>query len=110
MDMRNEEWWTREEHQQYSDFYHYWDCQHDFGNGIDCEGGHNDYDDDDDWGNWDDDYWGDDDWMDDVECEDTWKNIEVRCSDFEMFAGEECDVSISYNPCVDDTFDCMWYG
>lgn len=38
------------------------------------------------------------------ECE--WKEFNGQCSDFMMLDGE-CNIFVSYNPCVDDHFECQ---
>jgi hypothetical protein len=109
--MREEAWWTMNE--QHMDFYMFWENYH-FGSSDDYSTG--DYDDwgtgdYDDWGN---DDWGNDDWgnWDDYsnpdECQ--WTDLLVQCSDFVMFEGDNCEVSISYNPCDDSQFFCNHFG
>ena len=105
--MRAEPFW--EANQEYADFWMFWENYHfgsdDYGNMDDYDTWGDDYDtwgDDDDWGNWDD-Y--------DMNCD--VKNLEVFCSDFTMFEGDECNVMIEYSPCVTETshhFVCIYNG
>lgn len=83
--MSMDAFWTRDENQQYRDFYFYWDTYHS---------------DDQQWTE--DPTGGAENWE---EC--AWVPIEASCADFQFLADEECRIHASYSPCETDYFFCQ---
>lgn len=106
--MREEPFWMANE--EYSDFFMFWEEYHFGSNDYDTDDhtddwGNDDYTDDwgnDDWGN--DDDWGN--WDDEPTTDCQYVDLEAQCADFEMFAGDQCSIYVSYNTCDDTTFVC----